>query len=312
MQTLLLIDGNALIHRAYHAMPNFHTKDGVPTNALYGFLSMLFKSVTDFKPNYIIVCFDTPKPTFRNTLSPTYQAHRPKADDDFIKQIPLIRQTLEIAGITFLEKDGYEADDVIGTLSEKFKNVPDLRILILTGDRDIMQLVDKNVFVITPKTGLSDIAVYNEEGVEKKMGVRPNLIPDLKALMGDASDNYVGAKGIGPKTAAKLLAQYRDVNGVLTHADDIKENRIKELIISHKENIALSHELATIRKDVPIECNLEQTQFTWFNERLKEFLSSFQIKSLQERIFSTKNQPEQHSAIPEKKKATDDQIDLFS
>lgn len=312
MQTLLLIDGNALMHRAYHAMPNFHTKDGVPTNALYGFLSMLFKSVTDFKPQYIIVCFDTPKPTFRNTLSPTYQAHRPKADDDFIKQIPLIRQMLVEAGITFLEKDGFEADDVIGTLSEKFKNIPDLRILILTGDKDIMQLVDKNVFVITPKTGLSDIAVYNEEGVEKKMGVRPNLIPDLKALMGDASDNYAGAKGIGPKTAAKLLAQYTDVNGVLTHANDIKENRIKELILAHKENIALSHELATIRRDVPIECDIEQTRFTWFNDKLKDFLTSLQIKSLQERIFNTKIKPETKPAEAEVKKENNDQIDLFS
>src|SRR3989338_5050149 len=180
MQTLLLIDGNAIMHRAYHALPPFKTKDGTPTNVIYGFFSMLHKSIIDFKPTHIVVCFDTPKPTFRNRIFKEYQAQRPKIADDFIVQIPLLKEALDKAGVIHLEKDGYEADDLIGTISNKFKT-NQIRVLILSGDRDIQQLVDKNVFVITPKLGLSDIKIYDSAEVKKKYGLEPTKIPDLKA-----------------------------------------------------------------------------------------------------------------------------------
>src|SRR3989338_6753699 len=150
MNTLLLIDGNAIMHRAFHALPPFKTKDGIPTNVIYGFFSMLHKSIADFHPNFIVVCFDTPKPTFRNKLSKEYQAQRPKISDDFITQIPLVKEALDKAGVTHLEKDGFEADDLIGTITQKFKD-NGIKVLILSGDRDIQQLVAKNVYVITPK-----------------------------------------------------------------------------------------------------------------------------------------------------------------
>src|SRR3989344_4258976 len=153
MDTLLLIDGNAIMHRAFHALPPFKTKDGIPTNVIYGFFSMLHKSIADFHPNFIVVCFDTPKPTFRNKLFKDYQAQRPKISDDFITQIPLVKQALDKSEITHLEKDGFEADDIIGTIANKFKT-NGIRVLILSGDRDIQQLVDQNVFVVTPKMGL--------------------------------------------------------------------------------------------------------------------------------------------------------------
>src|SRR3989338_3308195 len=183
MQTLLLIDGNAIMHRAYHALPPFKTKDGTPTNVIYGFFSMLHKGIIDFKPTHIVVCFDTPKPTFRNKMFKEYQAQRPKISDDFIVQIPLVKEALDKAEITHLEKDGYEADDLIGTVVKKCETAIDagIRVLILSGDRDIQQLVDKNVFVITPKLGLSDIKMYDSAEVEKKYGLEPTKIPDLKA-----------------------------------------------------------------------------------------------------------------------------------
>src|SRR3989338_3747664 len=222
MDTLLLIDGNAIMHRAFHALPPFKTKDGIPTNVIYGFFSMLHKSIADFKPNFIVVCFDTPKPTFRNKIFKDYQAQRPKISDDFITQIPLVKEALDKAGIIHLEKDGFEADDLIGTISNKYKT-NQIRVLILSGDRDIQQLVDKNVFVITPKLGLSDIKIYDTAEVLNTFGLNPEKIPDLKALMGDSSDNYTGAKGIGPKTAAKLIQQFGSIKEIYSHLNEIEE-----------------------------------------------------------------------------------------
>src|SRR3989344_8772184 len=181
MNTLLLIDGNAIMHRAFHALPPFKTKNGLPTNIIYGFFSMLHKAVSDFKPTHIVVSFDTPLPTFRNKLFKAYQAQRPKISDDFITQIPYLKEALSKAGIIHLEKDGFEADDIIGTIADKFKT-NGIKVLILSGDRDIQQLVDSNVFVITPKLGLSELKMYDNSEVKKKFGLNPNQIPDLKAL----------------------------------------------------------------------------------------------------------------------------------
>src|SRR3990167_5214203 len=262
MDTLLLIDGNAIMHRAFHAIPPFKTKSGTPTNVIFGFFSMLNKSIADFQPNFVVVCFDTPKPTFRNKIFKDYQAQRPKISDDFITQIPLVKEALNKSGITHLEKDGFEADDIIGTITNTFKT-KGIRVLILSGDRDIQQLVDKNVFVITPKMGLSELKVYDINEVVKKFGLTPDKIPDLKALMGDASDNYSGAKGIGPKTAAKLLQQYNSVKGIYLSLGKIDE-KIRKILQDHKANVILSHKLATIDVKVPLEFNIKKSKFENF------------------------------------------------
>lgn len=301
MNTLLLIDGNAIMHRAYHALPPFRTKAGIPTNIVYGFFSMLHKSIIDFKPTHIIVCFDTPKPTFRNKIFKDYQAQRPKISDDFITQIPLVKEALNRSGITHLEKDGFEADDIIGTIANKFKN-NGIRVLILSGDRDIQQLVDQNVFVITPKMGLSELKMYDISEVENKFGLTPDKIPDLKALMGDSSDNYSGAKGIGPKTAAKLLQKYKTVKGIYYHLDELDE-KIKKSLKENKENVILSHKLATIDIKVPLEFNIEKTRFEKFSDNLKSYLEKLEIKSLTKRIFPDKK--------PEAKKEDKSQMGLF-
>src|SRR3989344_5432903 len=158
MNTLLLIDGNAIMHRAYHALPPFKAADGTPTNVVYGYLSMLNKVVDDFKPDYLISCFDTPKPTFRNKVFKDYQIQRPKIDDEFIVQIPLVKQALDEAGIIRLEKDGFEADDLIGTISQIFDGNK-FRVIIVSGDKDIFQLINDNIYVAAPQLGLANIKI---------------------------------------------------------------------------------------------------------------------------------------------------------
>ncbi|MEO6508878.1 MAG: 5'-3' exonuclease H3TH domain-containing protein [Patescibacteria group bacterium] len=321
MNTILLIDGNAIMHRAYHALPPMSTNEGVPTNAVFGFFTMLQKAVQDLGATHLIVCFDTPKPTFRKELLKEYQAHRPKMVTDMSSQFPLVRQLLDAAGVQRFEKEGFEADDVIGTLAEHFKKQDNFRVFILTGDRDIMQLVDQNVFVITPLKGLSTIGIYNSESVLEKFGVEPKQIPDLKALMGDSSDNYHGAKGIGPKTAVKLLNQFKTVENLLENVDQIKEDRIRGLIQEHVENIRLSKQLATISRDVDVVCEVEQTAFTGFKPQMRTELEKLQLYSLLGRLFGGKS-PSKTAAVKESKKEkaskkelfekTSPQLDLFS
>ncbi len=307
MDTLLLIDGNAIMHRAFHALPPFKTKSGIPTNVIYGFFTMLFKAITNFKPNYIIVCFDTPVSTFRNKLFKQYQAQRPKIADEFITQIPTVKEALDKAGILHLEKDGLEADDLIGTIAKKYKNNA-IKVLILTGDKDMLQLVDKNVLVMAPQLGLSNIKMYDEAEVQKKFDLPPNKIPDLKALMGDPSDNYPGAKGIGPKTAAKLLQQFGSVNNIYSHLDQIDEKARKSLE-ENKKNVFLSHKLATIKTDVEINFDIDKTKFEKFNKELKDFFEKYEMKSLVARLF---NKPSFAKASEDKEKKPDEnQIKLF-
>ena len=213
MKTLLLVDGHALIHRAYFAIPPFKTKDGFPTNAIYGFFMILQKSINDFKPHYLVILYDTPKPTFRNKLYKNYQIHRPKSQDNMIIQIPKLKEILNKGKIFQLEKEGFEADDLIGTITTS-ENKNDLKKIILTGDKDIFQLVNENTFVMTPQIGFSKGLLFDKEEVIKKLKVQPIQIPDYKALAGDPSDNYPGAKGIGPKTAEKLINEFISIENL--------------------------------------------------------------------------------------------------
>lgn len=304
--TLLLIDGNALMHRAYHALPPFKTKDGLPTNAVYGFLSMLQKAIVDFKPTHLAVCFDTPTPTFRKKIFAKYQAHRPILDDQLKLQMPLVRETLDKAGITRLEKPGFEADDLIGTITAKLKK-PDTRIFIFTGDKDILQLVSDKVFVLAPLIGLANVKLYDRGEVKKRFSLTPEQIPDLKGLMGDSSDNYSGAKGIGPKTAGQLLLQFQTIDNLYKNLGRVKNQRIRKILDVHKENIFLSKQLATIKTDVDLKFDFDKTRFTGFQPELKNHLEKLEIYSLIKRLFQEKKEK------PVKKTAQEDksQIKLF-
>ncbi len=311
MKTLLLIDAHAMIHRAYHALPPTLTaSDGTPTNAIYGFFLMLQKVLIDFKPTHLAVCFDTPKPTFRKELFKEYQAKRPPMEDTLKVQIPKIKELLDKGGVTRLEKEGFEADDVIGTLAEKQKEGFD-RVLIVTGDRDLLQLTDEKVFLIAPKKGVTNFDLFTPHEVKKKFGVDPEHIPDYKALAGDASDGYNTARGIGPKTAQKLLEQYPTIEELLSHLESIENLKWRNILSEHKDQIILFKKIATIVCDVEINPPRSQLAFAGFRDEMKEELRKLELFSLVNKLYENMNHTPVKKDEP-KKEENPDQIDLFS
>ena len=283
MEKLVIIDGNAIVHRAYHALPPMNTKDGKPTNAIYGFFSMLLKLLSDLKPEYLIVCFDRPKPTFRKQMYVGYQAKRPKMSDDLVPQIDLLHETLDKAKIAHFEIDGYEADDLIGTISAQ-SGKKDLETIIVTGDRDLLQLVNNKVKVLAPILGITKMVLYDEEKVKEKYGLNPSQFVDYKALVGDASDNYPGVSGIGPKTASELLNKYENFENLYLHISELPENLATKLAVD-AEQAALAKKLAKIVTDAPVKMELEKARTEKIDT--KGLLSEFQelgFKSLIGRI----------------------------
>lgn len=315
MKTLLLIDGNAIMHRAYHALPPFSTKSGIPTNVIYGFFGMIHRAILDFEPSHVVICFDTPKPTFRQELSESYQAHRPAMADDFKSQIPILMELIDASGLTRCAKDGFEADDLIGTLAtDAYQD--GMKTLILTGDKDIMQLVNERTFVIAPINGASKIKLYDTAEVKNKLGVPPARIPDYKALAGDPSDNYTGAKGIGPKTTIKLLETYKSIDDLYKHLDEIEDGKVKQKLIDHKDNVLLSLKLATIVRDMDTGCDLEKAEFSGFPQTLKDHLQKYEMRSLLTRLFDQPIKIKKEVSIKEKSKLkkeekNKDQLGMF-
>ncbi len=250
-KTLLLIDANSLIHRSFHALPPFTNKEGEPTGALYGLSSVLLKINREERPEYIAACFDRPEPTFRKEIFSDYKIHRPKTADELVAQIIESKKVFEAFGIRTLEAPGFEADDLIGTATEKFKNEPNLKIVILTGDLDTLQLIDKgSISVKVFRKGITDTMIYNEAAVRERYGIPPASLPDYKGLIGDSSDNIPGVPGIGPKTAAELLEKYKSLEDFLEKG---KDERPYEKIMSAKDQMFLSKKLGTIRRDAPLE-----------------------------------------------------------
>jgi len=305
MSKLLLIDGNALMHRAYHALPPFKTSKGVSTNMVYGFFSVLHKCVIDYEPSHLLVCFDTPARTFRNELYEKYQAQRPKVDDDFIEQIPLVKEAVKASNIIQIEKDGYEADDLIGTISHSFQD----QVLILTGDKDIMQLVNDHIIVVSPQIGFSKSHLYNKEEVWNKLHVFPSQIPDYKALAGDPSDNYPGAKGIGPITAQKLIKQYETVENLYSQIDGMDKGRIKNILMECKKDVLMAKKLAIILTNVEVPINPNDAGFFWFDDKLNTYLLQLEMYSLSNRIF--KKQTDKIKKKEEKSEEPKPQLSLF-
>ena len=251
---LVLIDGNAIMHRAYHAMPKLTNRRGEAIGAVYGFTSMLLKIIEDLKPTHLAVCFDRKEPTFRKKEYKEYQSHRPDTDEDLIGQFPVSRKVAGAMNIPAYDKKGFEADDLIGTISKKSKGRID-EVVIVTGDKDIMQLIDDRIFVYLPIRGLSQAKMMKRRDVYGKLGVYPEQIIDYKALMGDPSDNYPGVYGIGPKTAEQLLGKFKTYSSVYKHLDDISENTAKKLR-DGKEGGDISYKLAQIVTDVDFDYDL--------------------------------------------------------
>lgn len=305
MNTLLLIDGNGLVHRAFHALPDFRTRDGIPTGAVYGFVSTLHKVITNYQPTHVITCFDTPAPTFRDELFISYRTQRPETHQELKDQFPLIKEFLDSAQIKRVEQEGLEADDLIGVLATEAKD-NGFQVFILTGDKDIFQLVSDKVFVITPQIGFGKEKKYDREGVIEKFGVTPEQVADFKSLAGDPSDNYKGVAGVGPKTAVQLITEYGSMENIYKNIDKIKNPVLKQKLIDGKENAIISKKLAQliIKADIPIK--VEEGAYTHYSENLKEFFSKYNFKALQTRIFG-----EVPKAQKIEKKKDENQLELF-
>ena len=282
---LILIDGNAFMHRAYHALPKTLTlPDGTLVNALYGFSSFLIHMMEIEKPDYIAITFDHKAPTFRHLEFVSYKATRQKAPDDFYSQIPLIRDSLTALNVQQFSLPGYESDDLIGSIHEKFKSYEDLKFVIYTGDHDLMQLIDKNTEIAMPISGFKKINYIDEAKFQEKYGFPATKIIDYKALRGDSSDNIPGVKGIGEKTAVKLLQKFPNLEEIYLNINEV-EPKISDKLKQSKENAYLSKKLATLCLDINLNIDLEDLKIYQINtENLIKFFEKFQFKSLIARI----------------------------
>ena len=276
MEKLVLIDGNSLINRAFYAMPILSTKDGVYTNAVYGFMNMFLKMISDEKPTFIAVAFDLKAPTFRHKMYSEYKGTRKPMPEELRPQIPLLKEVLSLMGIRTIEQEGIEADDIIGTIAK----ATDVKTIIITGDKDSFQLVDEQTEVHFTKRGLTDVEIYNLDNFYEKTNLNPSQIIDLKALMGDASDNIPGVSGIGEKTAKTLLETYKTVDNLYLHTDELK-GKLQEKIVGGKESAFLSKTLATINTECDIDVNLDSMRFaTPFSHQVKQKFIELEFKSL--------------------------------
>ncbi len=281
MNKLVLIDGNAIMHRAYHALPPLTARDNTPINAVYGFTTMLIKIVEDLSPTHIAVSFDRPEPTFRKKLYKEYQAHRPEMDDDLGVQFEKVKILLTAMNIPVYEKAGFEADDVIGTIAKKAKVD---EVVIVTGDKDILQLVDGKIKLYMPIKGVSNAQLFGIGETIEKLGVTPDQIVDYKALVGDPSDNYKGVFGIGPKIAESLLAEYNDLDNIYKNFDKISST-VRQKLMLGKESAFESQKLARIVTNVDIDFDLENAR-RWSLDHPQVFsvCQDFGFKTLPKRI----------------------------
>ncbi|MBU4216607.1 DNA polymerase I [Candidatus Parcubacteria bacterium] len=295
-EKIIIIDGNALIHRSFHALPpTMKNSAGEMTNAVYGFTTVLLKAIKEFKPEYVVVTLDRKAPTFRHIQYTEYKAHREKAPDELYAQIPMVKKVVRAFGIPIFEMDGFEADDLIGTIT---RHEPEVDKIIVTGDADAFQLVRADTKVYTMSRGILDSVLYDEKLVEEKYGLKVAQLIDYKALRGDTSDNIPGVKGIGEKTATELLKEFGNLDELYKNLDKVKP-RIAELLKTHKEDAYMSKELATIKLDVPMDFNLEAAKFGVYDkDGLVDVFSDLGFKSLLPRVadLSGANQTKAESA----------------
>jgi len=284
MSKLLLVDGSALLHRAYHAYPPFTTKTGVIVGAVYGVASILISAIEEVQPTHLMVAWDLPKPTFRHLKYVGYKAQRPKADTEMVEQIPMVKEVIETMGIVQLAEEGYEADDIIGTLSKMGSS--ENEVVILTGDQDTMQLVSPHVRVLTPAKGQNPPVLYGQGEVLNKYGVQPEQIVDYKALIGDSSDNIPGVSGIGPVMASKLINEYGSLDEIYRQLNSIPIIQRRKLE-EGKESAMLSQDLSRIVTDMKIDIAIEKMEYKGFmTDEVKDKFEELGFKSLIKRFFA--------------------------
>jgi len=283
---LIIIDSNALLHRAFHALPPLTNKKGEATGAVYGFLLILFKAIKDLNANYIVACFDLPQPTFRHEKFKEYKAQRPKTPSGIVSQIPITKDILESFKIPIFTKAGFEADDLIATIAKKAEK--ESEVYILSGDLDNLQLVNDKIKVYTLGKGIKDTVVYDKERVISRFGVTPEQMIDFKALAGDTADNISGVPGIGKKTAAELIQSFNNLKNLYSEIDQGMANikpRIKDLLIDHKKTALLSLELVEMKKDVDIDFIFENCKFGKFDLReVEEKMKALDFNTLVNRL----------------------------
>jgi DNA polymerase-1 len=282
---LIIIDGHAVLHRAFHALPPLTNKRGEPINAVYGLVSMLLRVIQDLKPTYLTVCFDEKAPTFRHKEFPQYQAQRPVMLNELASQIERAKEVFSAMGVPIYSKAGYEADDVIGTITEEMSKDKEVdEVVVITGDKDQFQLVNNKVKLYVPIVGLSSAKLMGPAEVKEKMGVEPGKIADYKALVGDPSDNYFGVSGIGPKTAINLLTRFGTLQEIYKNLKEISP-QVREKLVKGKESARLSLKLATIVKNVPIDFDLEKgKKWDIDGQKVLEVFADLGFKTLTERV----------------------------
>jgi DNA polymerase-1 len=290
----IIIDGNALIHRSFHAIPpTLKTKDGRLVNAVYGFTSFILRAFLELQPEFVVLTLDRKAPTFRHKKYAEYKATRVKAPDELYEQIPIVKEVANVLDIPIFEKDGFEADDLIGTLAKQAKTNSDWHSIIITGDMDALQLIDDRTSVYNMGRGFSNSILYGTNEVKTKYGLNPNQIIDYKALCGDTSDNIPGVKGIGKKGATELLQNFKTLDGVYSatkkNSDKIKIHT-KELLLSDKDNAYLSQNLATIDCEVPIKINWDKFRLdSFYEDKAIKLFQDLEFKSLLSKLKQVKN-----------------------
>ncbi|MDP3883200.1 MAG: 5'-3' exonuclease H3TH domain-containing protein [Candidatus Staskawiczbacteria bacterium] len=286
---LIIIDSNALLHRAFHALPPLANSSGQETGAVYGYLLTLFKAIKDLSPNYIVACFDTKAKTFRHEQFQDYKAQRPVTPSGIIFQIPITKDVLKAFGVPVFFKDGFEADDLIATICDLTqKQNKNLEIYILTGDLDNLQLVNEKIKVYTLGKGIKDTIIYDINKVEERFGVKPEQMVDFKALTGDPSDNIPGVEGIGKKTAAEIIQKYGTIKNLyeeLSTDTAVLKPKVKEALQKNKETALMSLGLVKMKNDVEIFFNIEDCKFGKFNKiEVENIFKKLDFNSLISRI----------------------------
>jgi len=291
---LVIVDGNSITHRAYHALPPLTTKKGELVNAIYGFLLVFLKALREFQPDFFVATFDFPAPTFRHREFKEYKATRPKAPDELYNQIPKIKEILKTFNVPIFEKEGFEADDLIGTianLAPRKQIVPEIETIILSGDLDNLQLINPHTKVYVLKKGVKETILYDEKMVKERYGLEPLQLIDFRALKGDPSDNIPGVSGIGEKTAIKLLQEfgslenlYQELKGKTEKTKKLKID-LRDKLLQHEEQAFLSKNLAKINQNVEIDFNLKECDWKNYDrEKVTKILQDFEFNSLIERL----------------------------
>ncbi len=279
----LLIDTNSIIHRAFHALPPLTTKEGDPVGAIYGSLLAFFRVFSEFEPQYVAAVFDSPGKTFRHEKYEKYKEQRPKAPTELIFQIKEMRNVFREMGVSVMEKEGWEADDVIGTLSSFSSK--EMETVIVSGDGDVLQLAQENINIHNLKRGVKEGVFYDKEKVKERYdGISPENIPDVKALQGDPSDNIPGVGGIGEKTAIKLIKEFGNLENLYSSLSNIHSEKLKKTLESEKEMAFLSKDLATIKKDRSFKFNFSDFYFDYKKERVVPIFERFGFSSLIKRL----------------------------